>query len=92
MIAQMSGAPLLPVVFYGNEQFQANLRRLRRTDFQIVVGRMFRLKDSAMRLGREARQRATDEIMVQLAALLPPPYRGAYADTDAAKMNYLEYF
>jgi 1-acyl-sn-glycerol-3-phosphate acyltransferase len=92
MIAQMSGSPLLPVVFYGNEQFQANLRRLRRTDFQIVVGRMFRLKDSAMRLGREARQRATDEIMVQLAALLPPPYRGAYADTDAAKMNYLEYF
>ena len=37
-LALHSRAPLLPVVFYGNERFRHNLRRLKRTDFVIRVG------------------------------------------------------
>jgi 1-acyl-sn-glycerol-3-phosphate acyltransferase len=89
-IAQMSGAPLLAVAYYGNEKLYANLRGLRRTDFYIRVGRPFRLKTTS-RMEREARQLITDEIMHQIAALLPAAYRGVYADLDSATMRYLEY-
>ncbi len=91
MVAQMSNAPLLPLVYYGGEQFYHNIRRLQRTDFHIVVGRPFRLKFSGIKLSRAARQQITDEIMFQLAALLPPAYRGVYADLGNASQEYLEY-
>jgi len=38
-LALLSGAPLLPIVYYGGERLRGNLARLRRTDFHIVVGR-----------------------------------------------------
>jgi len=33
----------------------------------------------------------TREVMWQLAALLPAPYRGAYADLDRATEHYLRF-
>jgi 1-acyl-sn-glycerol-3-phosphate acyltransferase len=91
MVAQMSNAPLLPLVYYGGEQFYHNIRRLQRTDFHIVVGRPLRLKIAGIKLSRAVRQQITDEIMYQLAALLPPLYRGVYADLDNATQEYLEF-
>jgi 1-acyl-sn-glycerol-3-phosphate acyltransferase len=91
LLAQMSGAPILPMAFYGIEQFHTNIRRLRRTDFHIKVGRMLRLKESASRLSREQRMQAVDEIMCQIAALMPSPYRGFYAQADSQEMQYWEY-
>ena len=40
-LAMRSKVPLLPIAFYGYENFWANLKRLRRTDFHIVVGKPF---------------------------------------------------
>ena len=40
---------------------------------------------------RELRQRIADEIMYQLAALLPPAYRGVYSDLEVATEDYLEF-
>jgi hypothetical protein len=37
------------------------------------------------------RQAMTDEIMYQLAALLPPAYRGCYADLPLATETYLRF-
>jgi len=90
-VALRSGAPLLPVVYYGSERFWRNLRSLRRTDFHIVVGQPFYLEASGARVTREVRQQMADEIMYQLAALLPPSYRGAYADMSAATETYLRF-
>jgi 1-acyl-sn-glycerol-3-phosphate acyltransferase len=90
-LALLSGAPLLPVVYYGGERFRGNLSRLRRTDFHIVVGRPFRLEAGSARVGRDLRQRMVDEVMYQLAALLPPDYRGAYADLSRATQTYLRF-
>jgi 1-acyl-sn-glycerol-3-phosphate acyltransferase len=41
LLALRSGAPLMPLAFYGGEKFNRNIFRLRRTDFNILVGKKF---------------------------------------------------
>jgi len=91
LVALASGAPILPVVYYGGENFHSNLRRLRRTEFNIVVGYPFYLDARGVKTTRLVRQMMTDEIMYQLAALLPPGYRGHYADLNRATETYLRF-
>ncbi len=91
MLALRSGAPLLPLAYYGGEQIWHNLPRLRQTDFHIVVGRPFTLDAKGVKVTREVRQQMTDEIMYQIAALLPPAYRGYYSDLTAATETYLRF-
>jgi len=91
LLALRSGAPLLPVVTYGGEQFRSNVRRLRRTDFHVAVGRPFTLASNGNKVTREVRQRMADEMMYQMAALLPPAYRGVYSDLDGAGTTYLRF-
>jgi 1-acyl-sn-glycerol-3-phosphate acyltransferase len=91
LLALRSGAPLLPLVFYGGEYYQDNLRRLRRTDFHIVVGKPFYLNAGGARVTRPVRQQMVDEVMYQISALLPPAYRGVYSDLDAATERYLAF-
>ena len=43
------------------------------------------------RLTSAIRRQITDEIMYQLAALLPAAYRGVYSDLDAATSEYLKF-
>jgi len=88
-LALRGDAPLLPVVFYGSENYRQELRRLRRADFHIVVGRPFRLDAGGRRVTRQMRQEMLDEVMMQLATLLPPAYRGVYSDTSSAGGEYL---
>jgi 1-acyl-sn-glycerol-3-phosphate acyltransferase len=91
ILALRSGAPLLPVVYYGAEHFRENLRRLRRTDFHIVVGEPFYVDAGRVKVTRQVRRQIVDEIMYQMAALLPPAYRGVYSDLDAATEKYLSF-
>ena len=91
LLAQMSGAPLLPLVYYGGESFKENIKRLRRTEFHIVVGQPFTIHTEGVSVNRQVRQQIADEIMYQLAALLPPPYRGHYSDLNAATQTYLRF-
>jgi len=86
-----SGAPLLPLVYYGGEHFWRNLPRLRRTDFHIVVGQPFHLQANRGKVDRRVRQQMADEVMYQIAALLPPAYRGVYSDLTTATDNYLHF-
>ena len=90
-LALHSGAPLLPMVYYGGESLKHNLSRLRRTDFHIAVGNPFYLDPGGARVTRKLRQQMTDEIMYQVAALLPPAYRGHYSDISAASEVYLRF-
>lgn len=89
LLAEMSSAPLLPVVYYGGERFKENIRRLRRTEFNIVVGQSFLIRTGGVRLSHDLRQQITDEIMYRLAALLPPAYRGCYSDLGSAPPTHL---
>ncbi len=78
MLAVHSGAPILPVAHWGGEKFLRNLPRLRRTDFHIRVGKPFKLELDGVKMTREVRQQIADEMMLRLAELLPPEYRGEY--------------
>ena len=91
LMAEMSAAPILPMAYYGGERFSMNFKRLRRTEFNIVVGQPFRLKTDGARIGRSSRQQITDEIMYQVAALLPPAYRGYYRDLGSATYTHLSF-
>lgn len=91
LIAQRSGVPVWPIVCYGGEKFSENIKRLRRTEYHVAVGNPFRVNTNGVRVNREMRQQITDEMMYQLAALLPPEYRGAYADMDAASEMFLQF-
>jgi 1-acyl-sn-glycerol-3-phosphate acyltransferase len=88
-LALRSCAPILPIAYYGGEQFRDNLARLRRTDFHIAVGSPFTIETGDEKVTRLVRQVITDEIMYQIAALLPPAYRGEYAKLETATQKYL---
>lgn len=79
-LATRTGVPIVPVAFTNTEHLAASLRRLRRPTITIRVGEPFRLGpvDGSHR-GRRLRE-AADEMMCRVAALLPPRYRGVYAD------------
>lgn len=88
-LAWRTGAPIVPVGVEGTDRFKFNIRRLRRTPVRVVFGRPFRVEIPEDR-SREALREATDELMTQIAALLPPHRRGVYADLSrAAAPRYL---
>lgn len=91
VLALKSGAPILPMVYFGGEQLKDNLRRLRRTVFHIAVGNPFYLDPQGEKTNGEIRQQMADEIMYQLATMLPPAYRGIYADLSQASERYLTF-
>jgi len=90
-LALRSGAPVLPIAHWGGENFLPNLKRLRRTNFSIRVGRPFLVQKSGDRITREERQQIVDEMMYQLAALLPEEYRGEYRDLSRATTKFLKF-
>jgi 1-acyl-sn-glycerol-3-phosphate acyltransferase len=91
LLALETGAPILPVAFWGSEHWQRNLRRLRRTPFHVAVGRPLVIEVDEKKLDRERRQAVVDELMMQLARLLPESYRGVYADLPSQEPRYLRF-
>jgi 1-acyl-sn-glycerol-3-phosphate acyltransferase len=81
----------MPLVFYGGERVNENLKRLRRTDFHIAVGRPFYVHTAGMKVSHEVRQQIADEIMYQIAAILPPKYHGLYSDLALATETFLRF-
>ncbi len=90
-IALRTKAPLQPIAHWGAENFPENIKRLRRTDFYIRVGEPFYLDPQGERVTKQARQQMVDEMMYQLAKLLPEEYRGYYADLENATKKYLRF-
>jgi len=88
LLATKSGAPLMPMVHFGSENYRENLRRLRRTDMNYVVGRPFHVR-ADVSINHETRQVVTDEIMSQMAALMPEEYRGRYKSLVDKEPKYL---
>jgi 1-acyl-sn-glycerol-3-phosphate acyltransferase len=90
LLALHSGAPLLPVGFYGAENYQANLRQLKRTGFHLRVGSPFHLETHGEKVTHSVRQAMVEEMMYQLALVLPPEYRGHYAGGAIGNPKYLQ--
>src|SRR6266487_5275575 len=86
-LASKSGYPVLPVALTGTEDRGVieNLKRFRRSKITAIAADPFYINTPAGK-GREvAMRQATDEIMCQIAALLPENYRGVYANYPRLK-------
>jgi 1-acyl-sn-glycerol-3-phosphate acyltransferase len=62
-----------------------NLRHLRRSRITVTAGPPFMLPPLPARDRDAALKQDTDEIMCRIAALIPPEYRGVYADHPRLK-------
>jgi 1-acyl-sn-glycerol-3-phosphate acyltransferase len=89
LLALHSRAPLVPVAYFGAEKYAKNLRRLMRTDFHIRVGDPFRLDPGGEKITRAVREKMIEEMMLQLAALLPEQYRGVYAEPGTSMKHII---
>lgn len=90
LLAVHSGAPILPVVHWGGENFLKNLSRFKRTDFHIRVGKSFKLDLEGVKMTREIRQQIADEMMMQIAELMPQEYRGAYEKVTSPEKTFVK--
>ena len=79
LISMRTGVPLLPVGIAGTEAFHHNVLRLKRTRVTVRFGKPYRLPPFDGQDRGEYMQRANDEVMCHIAAMLPRRYHGFYA-------------
>jgi len=90
LMALEADVPILPVAHYGGENIWKNLRRLKRTKFNFKAGKPFRIKFEGLP-DKEEREIIIEEIMRQIAQLLPEPMRGVYSEHMFQDCKYLEF-
>ncbi len=81
IVAMHSGAPILPIAHWGGENY---LKEFKRIDFHMRVGEPFKIKTDGVKITAEIRQQIVDEMMREIAKLLPEKYRGEYIDVSQA--------
>jgi 1-acyl-sn-glycerol-3-phosphate acyltransferase len=86
MIALRSGVPVLPVAIWGSE----HLLKAFRPEIHIVYGEPLVLKPRGEKITREEIEAATDQVMRSIASMLPPAYRGVYAEAVASTEGQTE--
>lgn len=88
LIAKRAGVPVVPVALMGTEKLMPindkdmGGERLYTADVTIRFGKPFRMEDLEAEVAgaEDERQALVDAMMRRVAALLPPAYRGVYAD------------
>ncbi|HEY4025876.1 MAG TPA: lysophospholipid acyltransferase family protein [Candidatus Dormibacteraeota bacterium] len=78
MVAARAPAPIVPAAAYGQERALEFWRRLRRVPVRVRVGPPIELPPGSH--PRERLQAYADDVMHAIAAMLPPEYRGVYAE------------
>ena len=80
VFAAQASVPILPIGIVGTDQTYSNWKKLRKAPVTVKIGKPYTLP----KMDRENRQTwltyCTDEIMCRIAVLLPPSYRGFYAE------------
>jgi len=86
-LAARSGFPVIPVAITGTEDkvLLGNMKRLKKSHITLTGGKSFVIPPLPKANRDEALQKYTDEIMCQMAALLPERYRGVYAEHPRLK-------
>jgi 1-acyl-sn-glycerol-3-phosphate acyltransferase len=77
-LALKANAPVLPVGVTNTWRIGQSFWRLQRPAITVAIGKPFRLPPRDGRRSKEHLGECTDLIMCQIAALLPPEYRGVY--------------
>ena len=84
-LADQAKVPILPVAVSGTWQITSEILKLKRPVIEMNIGQVFMLPPVDRKTRDHDLQQNTDEIMCQLAALLPPENRGFYADHPRLK-------
>lgn len=84
-------APILPIAFWGHENFLKNIKRLKRSDMYIRVGKQFHVEINGNRKDKETMQAIADAMMLEIAKLLPEQYHGVYAGGDYDVEKYIKF-
>ena len=86
-LAAKLNRPIVPVGLAGTEDKRIldNLRHLRRSHITVHAGPAFSLPPLPVKDRDAILKQETDEIMCRIAALIPPQYRGIYADHPRLK-------
>jgi 1-acyl-sn-glycerol-3-phosphate acyltransferase len=77
-LASRSQVPIIPGAIWGTEKIISNLKRLRRSEVHLRIGQPFYLPEG--RANTQQLEEYTDQVMLMIAAMLPPQYRGVYAE------------
>lgn len=75
-LAARTHVPMVPAAIWGTEKIISNLKRLRRSEVHLRIGQPFPLPEG--RVNTEQLEEFTDQVMLKIAAMLPPEYRGVY--------------
>jgi 1-acyl-sn-glycerol-3-phosphate acyltransferase len=79
-LASRASAPIVPLVVWGQEQALGMWSRLRRPVIHVRFGQPICLPPDAARARSGALCAYTDSLMLEMARMLPPAYRGYYRD------------
>jgi 1-acyl-sn-glycerol-3-phosphate acyltransferase len=80
LLAQKAGVPIVPVGIAGTESFFRRVFTLRRPKVTISFGEPFTVPPMDRAKRDEWLSRSTEDIMLRIAAQLPPKYWGFYKD------------
>jgi 1-acyl-sn-glycerol-3-phosphate acyltransferase len=89
IIAYKANVPIYPIAIYGSEDFWFKLRHLRKTHIHFSMGEPFYIKNETDATSRVGRQETVDEIMRQIAKLLPTDYHGYYSGEISKEPKHL---
>ena len=80
-LAARSGFPVVPVAITGTEDkvILANVKHLKKSNITLTAGKPFVIPPLPKANRDQALQKDIDEIMCQMAGILPERYRGVYA-------------
>jgi 1-acyl-sn-glycerol-3-phosphate acyltransferase len=93
ILASQTEAPIIPIAYWGHENFLRNIKHLKRTPMNIKVGKPFRLDFSGKTKSKELMQEAADAVMLEIKKLLPEKYHGVYSEIsvdDEGLIRYLD--
>ena len=79
-LADKAQVPVMPVAIYGTEGAMVKMLLLQRPKLTIKFGKPIYFPPVARQERDQSYQENTDEIMCQIAAMLPERYRGVYRD------------
>ena len=86
-LAARSGFPVIPVAITGtaDETLLENVKHFHKSNITLTGGKQFMIPPLPKTDRDVALRKSTDEIMCQIAALLPEKYRGYYRDHSRLK-------
>jgi 1-acyl-sn-glycerol-3-phosphate acyltransferase len=79
-LASRTGAPIVPLVAWGQEKALRSLLHFRRAPICVRFGEPIMLPPSAAKARMAELSVYTEQLMLTLARMLPDEYRGVYAD------------